>query len=179
MRRRELASFWVSLTFGVIAVLMVLGWAAINTAMEGIAKAELTDNEPLVIHMHVTLKILVNGQHVTVSEGIGIYPELYKSHDLDKYGIKNPRTYPLHTHDVSGVIHIESTVIRTFTFGQFFDVWGETFDEKCIMDRCNNNLNKVRMYVDGIENFEFREHVLKNGEVIIIEYGYPEGESQF
>jgi hypothetical protein len=84
----------------------------------------------------------------------------------------------LHTHDTTGLIHIESTDIRTFTLGQFFDVWGVTFNENCIMDRCNDKFNKVRMYVDGIESFEFKEHVLKDGEVITIEYGSPKGESQ-
>jgi hypothetical protein len=31
----------------------------------------------------------------------------------------------LHTHDASGVVHIESPVQRTFTLGDFFDVWGQ------------------------------------------------------
>jgi hypothetical protein len=157
---------------------MALGGVAINTALEEInARAA---NEPVIIHMHTTLKIIINGEHVTIPKHVGIDPMLYKTHELDKYGIKDPRIYPLHTHDTSGVIHIESTKIRTFTLGQFFDVWGETFSEDCILDRCNEKSNKVRMYVDGIETFEFRDYVLKDGEVIIIEYGSPkESRSQF
>ena len=174
-----MVSFWVSLTLGVILALIALGGVAVNTALEQIKiKAEVTDNEPIIIHMHTTLKIVIHGERLTIPKFIGIDPALYKSHDLDKYGIKNPRIYPLHTHDTSGVIHIESTVIRTFTLGQFFDVWGETFDGKCIMDKCSDKLNKVRMYVDGSESFEFREHILKDGEVITIEYGLLEGEYQ-
>jgi len=156
-----------------------LGGVAINTALEQIKiKAEVTDNEPIIIHMHTTLKIVIHGEQLTIPKYIGIDPILYNSHILDKYGIKNPRTYPLHTHDTSGVIHIESTVIRTFTLGEFFDVWGETFNENCVMDKCSDKLNKVRMYLDGSESFEFREHVLKDGEVITIEYGSPKGQSQ-
>src|SRR5205823_14298698 len=30
---------------------------------------------------------------------------------------------PLHTHDATGVVHVESPTIETFTLGQFFDVW--------------------------------------------------------
>jgi hypothetical protein len=30
----------------------------------------------------------------------------------------------LHTHDTSGIIHVESPDRRTFTLGQFFDEWG-------------------------------------------------------
>ena len=32
--------------------------------------------------------------------------------------------YWLHTHDSTGVVHIESPVQRGYTLGQFFDVWG-------------------------------------------------------
>ena len=32
--------------------------------------------------------------------------------------------YWLHTHDSTGVVHIESPVQRVYTLGQFFDVWG-------------------------------------------------------
>lgn len=172
-----MASFWVSLTVGVIVGLIALGGVAINTALEQ-SKIEQATDKPLVIHMHTTLRITVNGEHVTVPALIGIDPKLYKTHDLDRYGIKTPKTYPLHTHDTSGVIHIESTDVRTFTLGQFFDVWGKTFNENCILDKCNNGLNKVRMYVDGIESFEFGKHILKNGETITIEYGAPKGESR-
>ena len=30
----------------------------------------------------------------------------------------------LHTHDTSGILHVESPTRRTFTLGQFFDEWG-------------------------------------------------------
>lgn len=138
-----------------------------------------TDNKPIIIHIHTKLKIMIQGKPVAITKKIGIDPSLYKSHDLDEYGIKDPRTYPLHTHDTSGRIHIESTVERTFTLGQFFDVWGVTFNENCIMDRCSNEWNNLRMYVNGNESLEFREHVLKDGEVIRIEYGLPRGEFRF
>jgi hypothetical protein len=34
--------------------------------------------------------------------------------------------YWLHTHDTSGVVHMESPQPATFTLGQFFDVWTRT-----------------------------------------------------
>jgi hypothetical protein len=33
--------------------------------------------------------------------------------------------YWLHTHAADGIIHIESPIRRTFTLGDFFDVWGQ------------------------------------------------------
>ncbi len=168
-----MGSFWVYLTLGVIVSLMALGGVAVNDALEAIKmKPEGTD-KPILIHMHVTLRIIIHDETLTIPKEIGIDPALYKTHELDKYGLKKLGIYPLHTHDTTGVIHIESNVIRTFTLGQFFDVWGETFNENCIMDKCGNQLNKVRMYVDGSESFEFREHIFKDRETITIEYGAP------
>lgn len=31
----------------------------------------------------------------------------------------------LHTHAADGIVHIESPVDRTYTLGNFFDVWGQ------------------------------------------------------
>jgi hypothetical protein len=33
--------------------------------------------------------------------------------------------YWLHTHAPDGIIHIESPVQRTYTLGDFFDIWGQ------------------------------------------------------
>jgi hypothetical protein len=30
----------------------------------------------------------------------------------------------LHTHDATGIIHVESPTRRSFNLGDFFDVWG-------------------------------------------------------
>ncbi|MFQ5940841.1 MAG: hypothetical protein ACE5KA_03990, partial [Nitrososphaerales archaeon] len=140
---------------------------------------EETANEPMVIHIHAAVRILIYGEPVIIPKHIGIDPSLYNSHDLDQYGIKEPKTYPLHTHDTSGVIHIESSELRTFTLGQFFDVWGVPFDQNCVMDKCNTSMDKVRMYVDGNETFEFREHIFKDRDEITIEFGASKGEYKF
>jgi len=34
-------------------------------------------------------------------------------------------SYELHTHDVTGMVHIHSDVEKTFTLGQFFALWGQ------------------------------------------------------
>lgn len=128
-------------------------------------------NEEIIMHIHPTIKITIEGKGVMIPQNIGINPALYKSHDLDAYGMKNPRMSPLHTHDSSGVIHVESTQVRTFTLGEFFDVWGVTFTDSCIMDKCNDGIKTVKMFVDGQASTEFRDHTLRDGEQIIVEYG--------
>jgi len=162
---------------GVIVALITLGAVAISTALEDVKnRANEPTDKPLVMHMHVALRIVINDEFVIIAGNVGIDPALYKTHALDRYGIKNPKTYPLHTHDTSGVIHIESTELRTFTLGQFFDVWGQTFNEKCIMDKCNDSLNKVTMFIDGVQSSEFGEHVFRDNETITIIYGQARGQ---
>jgi hypothetical protein len=71
--------------------------------------------EQLVYHVHAHLYILLDGRPQTVSSQVGIPggPLLAKC------------IYWLHTHDTSGIIHVESPTKRTFTLGQFFDIWGQ------------------------------------------------------
>jgi hypothetical protein len=64
--------------------------------------------EQAAFHIHTHLDILINGKSYTIPPQIGIIP--------------GKCFYWLHTHDESGVVHIESPVTRNFTLGQFFDI---------------------------------------------------------
>ena len=78
---------------------------------------------PLAMHMHEQLDYYVNGVQSEVPKDIGIRDDLYwHDHSLDNLGWGGQA--PLHTHDVSGLIHIESVKLNTFTLGQFLDIWG-------------------------------------------------------
>ena len=66
--------------------------------------------EGQVEHIHVHLDVLVDGRPVTVPANIGI--------DLTAQQIS-----PLHTHDTSGVVHVESPVKVPFSLGQFMTEW--------------------------------------------------------
>jgi hypothetical protein len=72
--------------------------------------------EQLANHFHTRLTILQDGSPLTIPAYIGIRPSCI---------------YWLHTHDTSGVIHIETPITEfrtTFTLGDFFSVWGEPID---------------------------------------------------
>ena len=56
---------------------------------------------------------------------------------------------PLHTHDQSGVIHVESATTRAFSLGQFFDVWGVRFTRECLGGLCDTGSESLRVFVDG------------------------------
>lgn len=69
-------------------------------------------HENISLHIHPTLTITVDGERETVPANVGV---------------TNTCMAEVHTHDVTGEIHIESGVAnRTFTLADFFTVWGRT-----------------------------------------------------
>lgn len=54
---------------------------------------------------------------------LSIYKDGMRQGLPDNVGRSTACTYELHTHDVTGVLHIESDVPRQFTLGQFFALW--------------------------------------------------------
>ena len=59
-----------------------------------------------------------------------------------------PCISPLHTHDVSGVIHTESATHKDNMLGQLFVEWDVKLDAKCV-DRYCMPATKIATYVDG------------------------------
>ena len=112
----------------------------------------------MVMHIHPQLSVKVNGQPIIAPENIGIEKSLWKDHSLDKYGMQGMS--PLHTHDSSGTIHVESSVERDYTLGEFLDVWGG-------LD--NSDDKTVKVIVNGQPLSDWRNHILKDKEKISLE----------
>jgi hypothetical protein len=80
------------------------------------AGVPLLDQEAFETHIHTQLIVDVNGQAIEVPAGIGI--------DTDAN-----RIAALHTHDATGLIHVESPEKHAkYTLGQFLTVWGMPAD---------------------------------------------------
>ena len=90
----------------------------------------------LKLHTHQHLDILIHGKPVTVPANIGIS-------SAPKF------LSPLHTHDASGVIHVESPTIETFTLGELFDVWGVRFTSRCIGAFCAHGNDRLLVFLNG------------------------------
>jgi hypothetical protein len=75
--------------------------------------------EGTVLHHHEHLDLFVTGHRVTVPADVGID---------ERAGFLTE----LHTHDPSGIIHVESPVQRSFTLGQFFCEWGVKLNANCL-----------------------------------------------
>lgn len=75
-----------------------------NAAVDGVTCAKSED-----YHRHALVSIYLNAQRLALPTSIG----------------RASCHYELHTHDGSGVVHIETDVPKTFTLGQFFALWGQ------------------------------------------------------
>lgn len=85
---------------------------------------EANSTEQLLFHIHAHLQIYGNGQQKLVPYGVGIVPPYRLESSQDgSFVDAGSAIYWLHTHDETGVIHVESPVQRTFTLGDFFDIW--------------------------------------------------------
>jgi len=113
-------------------------WPAPADAAAGVRAAGLPmlSAEGTVEHLHAHLDIQVNGQTVAVPADIGI--------DQAHNSIS-----PLHTHDTTGVLHIESPVKRQFTLGELFSEWGVSLSADNIGSLRNTGDKAVRVYVNG------------------------------
>jgi hypothetical protein len=115
--------------------------------------------EGTTLHTHQHLDIFINGQLVAVPTGIGVN---------QSQGFISP----LHTHDTTGVIHVESPTVQKYYLGQFFDVWGVEFTKDCIGGYCNSKNQSLKVYVSG-ERFQGdpRTIELQPYQEIVITYG--------
>jgi hypothetical protein len=117
--------------------------------------------EQAAFHIHAHLDIFINGAHLTVPPQIGINPD-------------ERCLYWLHTHDDSGVIHIESPVTRDFTLGSFFDIWGKTFNNSQLFYKKVDNSNSLSVYANGVKvptDADYRNVKLNAHDEIAVVYG--------
>jgi hypothetical protein len=108
--------------------------AEVKTAVES-AGLQVLGQEMLQYHIHSHLQVSDNGKNVTVPAFIGIQQGVGLS--------------PLHTHDNSGIIHVESATKGDYTLGQFFKEWNVPLSQNCIGTKCADATHDLKVYVDG------------------------------
>src|SRR3954452_11459528 len=115
--------------------------------------------EGSAFHIHVKLDIFVNGQNYTLPALIGITDDCL---------------YWMHTHDETGIIHIESPIQKTFTLGQFFDIWKQKLSNNQVLNYTTDTNHPVSVYVNGTKvsnGTNFRDIDIHVHDVIAIIYG--------
>ena len=96
--------------------------AATGQPVDGIS---CQTSEQTLFHIHAHLTIFVNGAARQVPAGIGIPGAQATQSPQGPFIETGTCFYWLHTHASDGIIHIESPVERTYTLGNFFDIWGQ------------------------------------------------------
>jgi hypothetical protein len=82
-------------------------------------------SEALEFHIHPYVRIIIGGENVSIPAAIGIRDPTYANGVAA--GSPSSCFEPLHTHDSSGIIHIESGTNTTYTLRDFFSVWNTTY----------------------------------------------------
>ncbi len=95
---------------------------------------------------------------------------MWNDRSLDQYGMQPMKMTmkdmsmimqgmaPLHTHDTSGIIHVESNEIKNYTLGQFLQNWGINLKGK-----------EVKLTVDGNTIKDYMNHILTDKEHMILD----------
>jgi hypothetical protein len=122
-----------------IAVAIVIG-AGLAWLIIGRLTARTIDGIPcvageeLTYHVHAHLTILDGGQRYEPPGNTGI-------------SLLHLCLYWLHTHDSSGMIHIEAPHRIKPTLGQFFDIWGEPLSRRQVWHFSVKPGQSMRVYV--------------------------------
>ena len=116
-------------------------------------------HDNLAMHIHPRLRIVVNGQEQAIPANIGI--------ELGSDG--QPVSFlPIHTHDNSGVLHVESPVQKDFYLRNFFEVWDQPFSREQILGFRTLPNSPVQMTVNGQPSQAYGDLLLQNGQLIEI-----------
>lgn len=97
-------------------------------------------------HIHLHLSVFLNGDQLIVPDHVGI---------PTKAGTNTECTYAIHTHDGSGMIHIEAAAPGSFTLGNFFHIWGQPLD---------------RTNIAGLTGLPVTVYIVNDGETAATEY---------
>jgi len=95
--------------------------------------------EQLAVHYHAHLDVIADGAKVTLPAGVG-------------FVIQNQRATGitvLHTHDPTGVIHIESAKNKPYTLGQVFTEWDVALNANQVGGLEVDDTHVLQAYVNG------------------------------
>lgn len=134
-------------------------WALPTDVESAVRSAGLTmlTAEGTALHIHQHLSITVNGKAVQVPADLGI-------------DVATQQLSALHTHDTSGILHVESPVQRTFHLDQAFAEWGVRLGKGAVGPYVDGRGGtRVAVFVNGKATTEDpREIVLRSHEDIDI-----------
>jgi hypothetical protein len=109
-------------------------------------------------HTHALLHIYNDGLLITIAPNIGI--------DRARKAYSS-----IHTHDTTGIVHMESKVPHKFKLGDFFAIWGVRFGDASLGSLVNKGEKQVRVYVNNKRVTDPVNYVMRNKDNIVVGYG--------
>jgi hypothetical protein len=187
-RKQDKGLPWAYILPAIAVIALIIGAIYIETSQGQTTTAVLLSGsfhfpfqclgtEALFLHIHPHLSIVINGKNVTIPGGIGIENAIPEgsSNWGEVYGGGSSSCFePVHTHDASGLIHIESPTNQNYTLGDFFNIWNQTytyalvngtkhpivFNSNDILGFTTNSTYKLVVLVDGKPSTSFGSIVL-------------------
>ncbi len=116
--------------------------------------------EHLVYHNHTKLILKFQNETHNIPAGIGIIP--------------NDCIFWLHTHDDSGIIHVESPIKTAFSLDQFLKVW-DIFDNSSFIENISKNdiaanVSMISENGSQIKSDNYKNIILENNAIIAVDF---------
>ena len=111
-------------------------------------------------HVHAVLFVYIDGKQTPVPANIGIDPQ-------------GRFIAALHTHDGSGVVHMEATRPYPFTLGEFINIWGVDFSDSNIGAYKAGDGNVLQLWVNGKQVSDPVNYKMQEKDVMILGFGKP------
>jgi hypothetical protein len=93
-------------------------------------------------HFHAHVSLFVDGEQIAIPGGIGVTNPVVNN----GYVVNGDCFYWLHTHDATGVVHIEPPDGQDYTLGHLFDVWGQPLSSTSVA----GYQGELSVFVDGV-----------------------------
>jgi len=126
----------LAMTVGIVATLTSRpGRTAGTDPAPNASRVQCQPVEQLANHFHTRVVVVDGGNLLTIPAYVGI---------------RSDCIYWLHTHDDSGVIHVETPITEfstTFTLGDFFSVWGQPIDSSRVAAATVESGQTMRVWV--------------------------------
>lgn len=145
---------------GLVYLVIAQSQTPANAAYPPVDSISCQSTEQGGTHIHAHVTMYVNGTKTPIPANVGIAPD-------------GSCLYWLHTHDDSGVIHIEAPAGVSATFGNFLDIWGQRFQQLGYPSQLSDATG-WQVYVNGKPfRGNFRTIPLQSHTLITLAYNSP------
>jgi hypothetical protein len=120
-----------------------------------IAQLRLPPVDKEQVHHHAMVHIYNDGILIPIAPNIGLIPAQHVASSI-------------HTHDSTGIIHMESKVPHNFRLGDLFYIWGVPFGSKSIGQLQAGDGKQIFVYVNGRRVANPANYVLRDQDNVSI-----------